>query len=70
MCLECGHYDGRQVMDLKAVKDKRDARIQAKKERISAEAGAAPSEAEEVAAEADAPQIKEEKEEKNEEDTK
>jgi large subunit ribosomal protein L32 len=34
MCLECGFYKGRQVMDLKAQKDKRTARMQAKKEAI------------------------------------
>ena len=49
MCLECGWYKGRQVMDLTAEKAKRDARIQAKKERISAQNEAiAPTEAEEV----------------------
>ena len=46
MCLECGFYKGRQVIDLKAQKDKRTARIQAKKEAISAQA---PSAAEAVA---------------------
>ncbi|MEZ4200370.1 MAG: 50S ribosomal protein L32 [Candidatus Paceibacterota bacterium] len=34
MCLECGFYNGRQVMDLKAKKEARDARIKAKQERI------------------------------------
>ena len=34
MCLECGFYKGRQVMDLKAKKDKRIARMNAKKEAI------------------------------------
>ncbi len=34
MCLSCGFYNGRQVMDLKAQKDKRDARMQAKKDAI------------------------------------
>jgi hypothetical protein len=37
MCLECGFYKGRQVVDLKATKDKRTARMQAKKEAISAQ---------------------------------
>ncbi len=46
MCLECGFYKGRQVMDLKAQKDKRAARMQAKKEAIRAQSG---SEAEAVA---------------------
>ncbi len=40
MCLECGYYNGRQVMDLGALKAKRDARIQAKQERIKNELGA------------------------------
>lgn len=40
MCLECGYYNGRQVMDLETLKAKRDARIKAKKERIGADAGA------------------------------
>ena len=35
MCLECGYYNGRQVMDLTAEKAKRDARIKAKLEQIS-----------------------------------
>jgi len=38
MCLECGYYNGRQVMDLEEEKAKRAARIQAKRERISSEA--------------------------------
>lgn len=48
MCLECGFYKGRQVMDLKAQKDKRTARMQAKKEAYGA---MAPSEAEAVSKE-------------------
>jgi large subunit ribosomal protein L32 len=36
MCLECGFYKGRQVIDLKAQKDKRAARLQAKREAINA----------------------------------
>ncbi len=39
MCLECGYYNGRQVMDLEALKAKRDARIKAKKERIKLDVG-------------------------------
>jgi large subunit ribosomal protein L32 len=34
MCLECGYYNGRQVMDLATEKTKRDARIKAKNEVI------------------------------------
>ena len=45
MCLECGYYNGRQVMDLTAQKAKRDARIKAKEERIHVEStgGATPA---------------------------
>jgi hypothetical protein len=35
MCLECGYYNGKQVMDIESLKAKRDARIKAKKERIN-----------------------------------
>ena len=50
MCLDCGFYKGRQVMDLASQKEKREARISAKKEAISAQAESAPlSEAEAVA---------------------
>ncbi len=38
MCLECGFYKGRQVMDLKGQKEKREARMQAKKEAIRSQA--------------------------------
>lgn len=38
MCLECGFYNGRQVMDLKAEKAKRDARLESKREAIKAQA--------------------------------
>ena len=49
MCLECGFYKGRQVMDLKAQKAKREARLRAKKEAIEAQlASIAPTEAEAV----------------------
>lgn len=40
MCLNCGFYNGRQVMDLTSIKAKRDARIKAKHERITNEFGA------------------------------
>jgi large subunit ribosomal protein L32 len=40
MCLECGYYNGRQIVDLAAKKAAREARIQAKEERIRADAGA------------------------------
>lgn len=38
MCLECGFYNGRVVIDMKAQKAARDQRIQAKKEAINAQA--------------------------------
>lgn len=37
MCLECGFYNGRQVMDLAAKKEAREARIKAKKDAIKAQ---------------------------------
>jgi large subunit ribosomal protein L32 len=50
MCLECGFYKGRQVIDLATEKGKREARMRAKKEMISAQSASAPlSEAEAVA---------------------
>ncbi len=50
MCLDCGFYKGRQVIDLGAQKEKREARMQTKKEAIQAQAESAPlSEAEAVA---------------------
>ncbi len=50
MCLECGYYNGRQVMNLEELKAKRDARIKAKKERIKLDLGdAAPVTGEETA---------------------
>lgn len=42
MCLECGYYNGRQVVDLTAEKAKRDARIKAKHEQIKNELGSSP----------------------------
>ena len=39
MCLSCGWYNGRQVMDLAAEKTKRDQRLKEKRERISVNAG-------------------------------
>ena len=51
MCLECGFYNGKQVMDLESLKTKRDARIQSKKERIKAEGYVPEPETTEVAEE-------------------
>lgn len=49
MCLECGFYKGRQVIDLAAKKAKRNERMQAKKDAISSQSEAVvPTEAEEV----------------------
>ena len=39
MCLECGFYKGRMVMDVAAKKQAREERLQAKKEAIQAQAG-------------------------------
>jgi hypothetical protein len=50
MCLSCGYYNGRQVLDLEAAKTQRAARMAAKREAIKAQAGAiAPTEADQVA---------------------
>jgi hypothetical protein len=40
MCLQCGFYNGRQVIDLQAQKDSRTARMQAKKDAIKLQTGA------------------------------
>lgn len=37
MCLECGFYKGKQVIDLAAQKKKREERMQAKREAIRAQ---------------------------------
>jgi large subunit ribosomal protein L32 len=39
MCLACGFYNGRQVLDLAAKAKAREARMQAKREMIKAESG-------------------------------
>ncbi len=41
MCLECGHYKGRMVVDLAAKKKAREARLVAKREAIQAQNPAA-----------------------------
>ncbi len=62
MCLECGYYNGRQVMNLEADKAKRDARIKAKEERIKNSLGivpeASPVKTEEVKVEKKAKKVK------------
>ncbi len=35
MCLACGYYNGRQVMDLEGEKKKRDQRLKEKRDRIT-----------------------------------
>ena len=58
MCLQCGFYKGRQVMDLKAQKEKRESRMNAKKEAIRSQIeSVAPSEAQAVT-QAEAPEEK------------
>lgn len=39
MCLECGHYKGRMVVDMAAKKKAREERLQAKREMIQAQQG-------------------------------
>jgi ribosomal protein L32 len=39
MCLDCGFYKGRMVMDMSAKKKARDERLQAKKDAIKAQSG-------------------------------
>ncbi len=34
MCLDCGHYNGKLVVDMKAKKEAREARMNAKREAI------------------------------------
>ena len=49
MCLECGYYKGRKVLDIEAQKTKREERMKRKAEMIRAQnEEAAPSEAEEI----------------------
>jgi len=63
MCLECGFYKGRLVIDLAGQKAKRDGRMQAKKDAIAANAESiAPTEAEAVS-EAEVVETEESKEE-------
>ena len=65
MCLECGFYKGRMVMDLAKKRSERQARLQAKKDQITAQAESiAPSEAEAVAEAAPAENTEETKEQK------
>ncbi len=58
MCLSCGFYNGRQVIDLASSKAKRDARIKAKEERIKNELGVTPEAAPTPVAEIESPKAK------------
>ena len=60
MCLSCGFYKGRQVLDLSSLKVARDARMKAKRERIRAESGVTPTAAREEAPQLSAGEVKEE----------
>ncbi len=51
MCLECGYYQGKLVIDIKAQKAKRATRIKAKKEAIKGQGTDASSEVSGAAAE-------------------
>ncbi len=70
MCLECGFYKGRMVIDVAAKKKARDERLQAKKDMIDAQQGFGQEVAEEAPAteeasvEAPAEKVEEAKEEK------
>ena len=67
MCLECGFYKGRMVVDMAAKKKAREDRMQAKKDAIKAQNGELEQPAEEAATE-EAPKAEEET--KTEEDSK
>ena len=65
MCLECGYYKGRQVMDLEKKNQEREMRIKAKQERIRAQAeSVAGSESEGVAEAEPQPEAVDKREEK------
>lgn len=66
MCLECGYYKGRMVVDMTAKKKAREERLQAKQEMIQAQQGiTGGNELEQPAPEAPAdavePEVKEKK---------
>ena len=70
MCLDCGFYKGRMVVDMSAKKKAREERLQAKKEAIQAQTGdygqeeVKTEEAEKVEEKAKKKEKKEKKEEK------
>ena len=70
MCLECGYYNGRQVLDLEAEKAKREARMKAKAERISADASTPAPETTEVAEPVSAADDSKKADEENNQDSK
>ena len=51
MCLECGHYKGKMIVDMAAKKKAREARMQAKREAMQSIGEAQEQVAEEAAAE-------------------
>ena len=63
MCLECGFYKGKMVIDMSAKKKSREDRLSAKKEAIKAQSG-------EVEAEEVVPEKIDEKDEKKEVESK
>lgn len=72
MCLECGFYKGRMVVDMTTKKKAREARMSAKREAIAAQNGGGEVESE-VSEAAPAVEVKElpaEEDEKKEKDTK
>jgi len=71
MCLDCGFYKGRMVIDMSAKRKAREERLQAKKEAIKAEQGEAePEETATEAAEVDKIEATESKEEEKKEEGK
>ncbi len=63
MCLECGFYKGKMVIDMSAKKKSREDRLSAKKEAIKAQSG-------EVESEEVVPEKVDEKDEKKEVESK
>jgi large subunit ribosomal protein L32 len=61
MCLECGYYKGRMVVDMAAKKKAREARLQAKREMIAGEAENATPSTEETKEEKDKEEVVENK---------
>jgi large subunit ribosomal protein L32 len=66
MCLDCGFYKGRMVVDMSAKTKARTERLQAKREMINSQRGVEETPDEEVKEEAEVKEIEEKKEEKEE----